>query len=250
MFISRGVVQISAYVDLLLASYLADGRDSRAVDRADALHAAGQSVRNVGVGGRAAGNVQRARRLRVSAIARLNAGLRQIAFFIVPSAMGFLALGDVITAALFRDGPLHALTTRAYVWGILAGSAVGLLASTLGRLYSSTYYALRDTRTPLRFAVVRVVLTTGLGYLFAIPLPQCAGDRSAMGRRRPDRVRRNRRVGRVRAAAALAQSAHRHDGTACGLDGAPLDLRRNCGGSGLGREAYRSACRARSRARS
>jgi len=44
----------------------------------------------------------------------------------------------------------------------LAGSAVGLLASTLGRLYSSTYYALRDTRTPLRFAVIRVALTTAL----------------------------------------------------------------------------------------
>ncbi len=52
-----------------------------------------------------------------------------------------------------------------YVWGILAGSAVGLLASTLGRLYSSTYYALRDTRTPLRFAILRVALTTLLGYL-------------------------------------------------------------------------------------
>ena len=36
-----------------------------------------------------------------------------------------------------------------YVWAILAGSAVGLLAATLGRLYASTYYALRDTRTPL-----------------------------------------------------------------------------------------------------
>ena len=59
--------------------------------------------------------------------------------------------------------------------GILAGSAVGLLASTLGRLYSSTYYALRDTRTPLRYALVRVVLTTGLGYLSAIPLPRMLG---------------------------------------------------------------------------
>jgi putative peptidoglycan lipid II flippase len=62
-----------------------------------------------------------------------------------------------------------------YVWGILAGSAVGLLASTMGRLYASTYYALHDTRTPLRFAVLRVVLTIGLGYLFALPLPPALG---------------------------------------------------------------------------
>ena len=39
-----------------------------------------------------------------------------------------------------------------FVWAILAGSAVGLLATTLGRLYASAFYALQDTRTPLRFA--------------------------------------------------------------------------------------------------
>src|SRR5207249_5066930 len=97
--------------------------------------------------------------------------LRRIAFFIVPSAMAFLALGSVITAALFETGRFGHGDSD-YVWGILAGSSVGLLASTLGRLYSSTYYALRDTRTPLRFAVLRVALTTVLGYVCAIPLPR------------------------------------------------------------------------------
>jgi putative peptidoglycan lipid II flippase len=45
----------------------------------------------------------------------------------------------------------------------------------MGRLYSSTYYALRDTRTPLRYAVIRVALTTGLGYVSALPLPVWIG---------------------------------------------------------------------------
>jgi putative peptidoglycan lipid II flippase len=44
-----------------------------------------------------------------------------------------------------------------------------LVASTVGRLYSSAYWALRDTRTPFRFAVVRVALTTALGCLCALP---------------------------------------------------------------------------------
>jgi putative peptidoglycan lipid II flippase len=61
------------------------------------------------------------------------------------------------------------------VWAVLAGSSVGLLASTSGRLYSSAFYALRDTRTPLNFAVMRVVLTLGLGYLCALPLPRMLG---------------------------------------------------------------------------
>ncbi len=105
---------------------------------------------------------------------RLDSGLRQIAFFIVPSAVGFLALGDVMVGALYQTGRF----TRAdsvYVWAILAGSAIGLLASTLGRLYASTYYALHDTRTPLRYAIVRVALTIVLGYLCAIPLPRALG---------------------------------------------------------------------------
>jgi len=92
----------------------------------------------------------------------------------VPSAVAFLALGDVAAAAIFQTGRF----TRAdatYVWAILAGSAVGLLASTLGRLYSSSYYALRDTRTPLNFAIVRVALTVVLGYLCALPLPRWLG---------------------------------------------------------------------------
>ena len=98
---------------------------------------------------------------------RLNSGLRQIAFFVAPSAVAFLTLGDVISAALLqtgRFGPEDAV----YVWAILAGSAIGLLPATLGRLYASSYFALRDTKTPLRFAIVRVILATVLGYLLSI----------------------------------------------------------------------------------
>jgi putative peptidoglycan lipid II flippase len=62
-----------------------------------------------------------------------------------------------------------------YVWAILAGAAVGLLPSTLGRLYASTYYALHDTRTPLRFALIRVGSSLLLGYLFAVRLPPLLG---------------------------------------------------------------------------
>jgi putative peptidoglycan lipid II flippase len=105
---------------------------------------------------------------------RLDGGLSRIAFFIVPSAMAMLALGDVMTAALYQTGKFDHDATI-YVWGILAGSTIGLLASTLGRMYASTYYALHDTRTPLKFASLRVALTIGLGYLCAIPLPPMLG---------------------------------------------------------------------------
>src|SRR5262249_33211482 len=79
-----------------------------------------------------------------------------------------LALGDVIAAGIYQTGRFTHDQAQ-YVWGILAGSAVGLVASTVGRLYSSAYWALRDTQTPLRFAIVPVALTTALGCLFALP---------------------------------------------------------------------------------
>jgi putative peptidoglycan lipid II flippase len=50
-----------------------------------------------------------------------------------------------------------------------------LLATSLGRLYSSAFYALLDTKTPLRFAIIRVILTTALGVLFALFFPQWIG---------------------------------------------------------------------------
>jgi len=177
VFISRGVVQISAFVDGMLASPLPTGAVT-GLANAQTLYTLPVSLFGMSVSAAelpamssALGDEQQvAGYLRQ----RLNAGLRQIAFFIVPSAMAFLALGDVVAGLVFQSGKFtHA--NAVYVWGVLAGSAVGLLASTLGRLYSSTYYALRDTRTPLRFAVLRVALTTGLGYIGALRLPGWIG---------------------------------------------------------------------------
>jgi putative peptidoglycan lipid II flippase len=105
---------------------------------------------------------------------RLAQGLQQIAYFVVPSAAAFFFLGDVVVATIYRSGEFTARDVT-YVWAVLAGSGVGLLASTSGRLYSSAFYALRNTRTPLKFAVVRVALTLVLGYFFALPLPPLLG---------------------------------------------------------------------------
>ena len=178
VFMSRGVVQISAFVDAGLASLVPYIGAVAALNYAQSLYTLPVSLFGMSVS--AAELPAMASALGSSAeIAgqlrnRLDGGLRRIAFFIVPSSMAMLALGDVMTAALYQTGQFNNADSR-YVWGILAGSTIGLLASTLGRLYASTYYALHDTRTPLRYAIIRVTLTTGLGYMFAIPLPPAIG---------------------------------------------------------------------------
>ena len=183
VFISRGVVQISAYIDTFLASWLPIGAVA-ALTNAQLLYTLPVSLFGMSVSAAElpvmSGAVAKEREVAVYLRNRLNAGLRQIAFFIVPASVGFIALGDVIAAALFQTGRFsHG--DAVYVWGILAGSTVGLLASTLGRLYSSTYYAMIDPRTPLRYAIVRVLLTGALGYCFAIPLPRVIGLEARWG---------------------------------------------------------------------
>jgi putative peptidoglycan lipid II flippase len=175
VFVSRGVVQISAYVDALLASLLPTGAVT-GLANAQLLYTLPVSLFGMSVSAAELPAMSGAVGLDAQDVLRdrLNNGLRRIAFFVVPSAMAFLALGDVIAAALLQTGRFRH-EDAVFVWGVLAGSAVGLLASTLGRLYSSTYYALRDTRTPLRYALIRVALTTVLGYLCAIVLPPMLG---------------------------------------------------------------------------
>jgi putative peptidoglycan lipid II flippase len=183
VFISRGVVQISAFVDAFLASYLPTGAIA-ALSNAQTLYLLPVSLFGMAVSAaelpQMSGALGNESEVAGTLRARLNAGLRQIAFFVVPSVVAFLILGDVIVGAIYRTGRFTQNDVM-YVWGILAGATVGLLASTLGRLYSSTYYALRDTRTPLRFAIVRVVLTTVLGYFCALPLPRMLGIEARWG---------------------------------------------------------------------
>jgi putative peptidoglycan lipid II flippase len=175
VFFSRGVVQISAYIDEVLASLLPTGAVA-GLASAQLLYTLPVSLFGLSVSAAALPTMSRdvgtdaAHLLRD----RVNNGLRQIAFFVVPSSVAFLALGDVVSAALFQTGRFR-YEDALYVWGILAGSSIGLLATTLARLYSSTYYALRDTRTPLRYALVHVGVATGLGYVAAILLPPALG---------------------------------------------------------------------------
>lgn len=177
VFMSRGVVQVSAFVDTMLAGLISP-QAVVALTYAQSLYTLPVSLFGMSVSAAELPAMSSAlgsqEQIAIQLRHRLDDGLRRIAFFIVPSVMAMMAFGDVMTGALYQTGRFGR-TDSTYVWGILAGSTIGLLASTLGRLYASTYYALHDTRTPLRYAVIRVVLTTGLGYLCAIPLPHMLG---------------------------------------------------------------------------
>jgi putative peptidoglycan lipid II flippase len=181
--LGRGVTQVSAYVDGIIASLLGTGA-AMAVANAQMLYTLPVSLFGMSVSAAElpemsaaqGSDAERAAALR----ARLETGLRRIAFFVLPCAVAFIAIGQRLATIVFQSGRFTTEDSR-YVWAILAGAAVGLLAATLSRLTSSAFYALHDTRTPLRFAVLRVAVATALGAAAAFLLPGALGLQEKWG---------------------------------------------------------------------
>ncbi len=179
----RGVGQMSAYIDNLLASLLPTGAVA-ALNYGQILYMLPVSLFGTSIAASELPTMARAtgtpEEIGTTLRVRLNAGLRQISFLVVPSAVAFIALGDVICALIFQSGDFSH-SDAIYVWAVIAGSGVGMLASTTARLYINAFYAMLDTRTPLKFAVVRVSLTLVLGYFCALIAPGMLGIASRWG---------------------------------------------------------------------
>ncbi|GAC1348352.1 MAG: murein biosynthesis integral membrane protein MurJ [Myxococcales bacterium] len=181
----RGVVQLSAYLDSFIASWLPSGAVA-ALAYAQTIYLLPISLFGMSVSAAALPSMSAAQgegdapARREALRAQIARGLRNIAYPVIPSVVALFALGDVICAALFRTGQFGPDQVR-YVSRILLGSTVGLLAATLARLYSSAFYALRDTRTPLRYAILRVVITGVLGLACGLWLPRALHLDPALG---------------------------------------------------------------------
>jgi len=173
VFVGRGVVQVSGFVDTAIASLIGAGALAT-LNYAQVISMLPVSLFGMSVSaaelpamsGEQGSDDERAAALRT----RLDRGLERIAYFVVPSAVAFLLIGGVLAAGLYEGGEFTRQSAH-WVWGALAGAAVGLLAGTMGRLYASASYALGDAVTPLRFAVVRVTLGAALGWAAALYLP-------------------------------------------------------------------------------
>jgi putative peptidoglycan lipid II flippase len=181
--LGRGSVQLSGYIDQIIASYLGKGIVA-AMTKAQILYllpvslfgmaiSAAELPEMSGVTGDADA---RAAHLQT----RLAGALRRVVFLVVPSAVAFVAIGGAIIALLFQTGRFSASDTEV-VWIILAGSALGLSAGTQGRLLASAFYALGDPRPPLHAALVRVAITGALGWALALPLRHAFGYSVAWG---------------------------------------------------------------------
>jgi putative peptidoglycan lipid II flippase len=183
VFIGRGSVQLSAFIDQALASFLGAPIVS-AMFYAQTLYVLPVSLFGMAVSAAELPEMSSALgddRARAEHLqARLASGLRRIAFLVVPSAVAFVMIGGSIVALLFETGRFGARDTDV-VWLILAGAAIGLVPATQGRLLGSAFYALGQPKPPLHAALVRVAISAALGYAVALPLRDHFGYSPAWG---------------------------------------------------------------------
>jgi putative peptidoglycan lipid II flippase len=165
--LGRGVVQLSSYIDLFLGSLLAIGAVAR-LRYAQTLYVLPVSLFGASTAAAELPELARERAGDHEALrARVVAAVRRVSFFVVPSFVAFVLLGDVLVAGIYRAGAFGAGDVT-IVWLTLAAYGFGLLASTTTRVYQSAFFALRDTRTPARVAALRMVASAIAGFTLMV----------------------------------------------------------------------------------
>ncbi len=165
---ARGVVNLSALIDLLLAGLLATGAVVH-LARAQMLYVLPISLFAMSI---AASELPEFARSTVAArdslAASVRAALARARFFLLPSAAAYLVFGDALVAALLQYGEFGPQDTTVVSY-VLAAYALGLPASGASRTLSSAFYALEDTSTPAKVATLRVVVAIGIGASLMFP---------------------------------------------------------------------------------
>lgn len=95
--------------------------------------------------------------------------LKVIFFILLPACIGLMVLSTPITRLLFERGAFKSdstlLTSKTLFY-----YAIGLVACGGGALLSSAFYALQDTKTPLKIAIASFAVNLGLNLWLMWPL--------------------------------------------------------------------------------
>ncbi len=167
LVVGAGVAQLSGLVDTFLGSFTGEG-GLASLGYAQLVQVLPISLFGVAVTAVALPDLARdaiSETGNAQLRARIALGFRRIAFFVIPSAFAFAALGPQIIGALFQTGRFDADDT-VLVGGVLAAYGIGLLGQSTVKLFASGFYAMRDTRTPVRIAITSLVISALLSWFF------------------------------------------------------------------------------------
>lgn len=162
----RGVVQLSAFLDLVLAGLLATGAIA-GISIAQILYLLPIGVFAMSVAAADLPELSRDRGDAPKVAARLRVGHERITFFVLFSAVAFIVAGKPLVGALFQWGSFDADDT-VFVWVVLAAYSLGLVASAASRLMQNACFSHGDVRGPAVLAGVRVVIAATLGVVLML----------------------------------------------------------------------------------
>ena len=166
--LGRGVVQITSYLDLVLASLLATGAVA-ALSRAQILHMLPISLFAMSVAAAELPDMSRLAGDRAALADRAVSGTRKVVFWMLLTTAVYAAAGDLVVRLLFEGGRFSAADTT-LVWLVTAVYGLGLPAAGVSRMLQNTFYALGDTAGPARVAAVRVTVAAAVGMAVMFPL--------------------------------------------------------------------------------
>jgi len=95
--------------------------------------------------------------------------IRLVLFITIPAMIGLIVLREPIVALLFKRGAFNAEMTRQTASALLY-YCFGLWAFSAVRVVVSTFYALQDTRTPVRMAIIAIAANIALSIILMKPL--------------------------------------------------------------------------------
>lgn len=96
--------------------------------------------------------------------------LKMVGFLAIPSSIGLLVLARPIVDVLFERGGFTSADTLFTSYAVM-GYALGLLAYSANKVFVPTYYALGDTRTPVKISIISVVGNICMSIFLVLVLP-------------------------------------------------------------------------------
>ncbi len=164
--IGAGVMQINILIDMVLASFLPVGSMSY-LYYADRLNQLPLSIFGIGIGTVLLPPLSKLWRQNKpeEAMKTQNSALILAMQFTIPAAVGLFILSNPLIQLIFGHGQFtpYDVTQTAYA---LAAFAVGLPAYVCSKVFSTSFFAQQDTKTPVQIAAVCV----GINFILNLAL--------------------------------------------------------------------------------
>jgi putative peptidoglycan lipid II flippase len=166
-----GAVQINLVVSTMLAaSFLAHGSVTY-IYMADRLNQLPLGLIGIGLGTVLLPTISRQLGAgeNAAAMETQNRGMELALLLTLPATVALVLCGEPIAAALFGYGKFTPLDTH-YTAQALAAFSIGLPSYILIKVLTPGYYARQDTKTPVRYATISMVVNLVLNLALIVPL--------------------------------------------------------------------------------